>query len=72
MTTAIELRALAVKILEINRESPCNSISCLIVHNACDHLLAIARIHELNEMRGKCPEEESVKSVEINSIEEHM
>lgn len=48
MTTSTELRALAKKIEDACRESRCHSIAWPVVVIACEHITAIARIHELN------------------------
>jgi hypothetical protein len=48
MTTATELRALALKLADVCRESHCHSIAWPIIVIACEHLTAIARIHEQN------------------------
>jgi|HubBroStandDraft_1064217.scaffolds.fasta_scaffold180081_2 hypothetical protein len=47
--TAKELRALAKKLKECCLQSTVLSIASPIVTNACDHLCAIARVHEVNE-----------------------
>jgi hypothetical protein len=48
MTTSTELRALALKLADVCRESKSHSIAWPIINVACDHLTAIARIHEQN------------------------
>ena len=48
MTTSTELRALALKIADVCRESHSHSIAWPIINVACDHLIAIACVHEYN------------------------
>jgi hypothetical protein len=48
MSTSIELRALALKLADTCRESKSHSIAWPIIVIACEHLTAIARIHEQN------------------------
>lgn len=50
MTTADELRDLARRIEMLCMEHGCASVAGHIVKNAVDHLCALARIHELNEI----------------------
>jgi hypothetical protein len=46
--TALELRDLAKQIEQAVLEAPCASIALAIVRPCVDHLLCVARIHELN------------------------
>jgi len=46
MTVADELRELASKLKELARAAPCASVAYPIVANCCDHLEAIAAVHE--------------------------
>jgi hypothetical protein len=48
MKTSTELRLLARGIENLCRESHCHSIAWPVIRIACDHLTAIAKIHELN------------------------
>lgn len=47
-TTWQELRDLAKAIETCTHESPCSSMAHPIVRNCVDHLLLLARLHELN------------------------
>jgi hypothetical protein len=47
MSTSTELRDLANRIESCCRESRSHSIAWPIVRIACDHLMAIAKIHEI-------------------------
>lgn len=46
--TAKELRELEAAIRKVATASPVYSIAVTIVQNACDHIAAVARVHEAN------------------------
>lgn len=48
--TAKELRELARRLRDEARVSPAYSVAYLIVENCADHLDAVARCHEMNQM----------------------
>jgi hypothetical protein len=46
--TSTELRQFIARIEQETRSSSVNSIVCSIIQNACAHIAAIARVHEIN------------------------